>query len=1340
MKTYVSILLFAIFLGPEVRSEAIKPLNEAIPIDRNVDSEKWIRLVKEFYKCRFPERTISSEQLVTQMANLVKEEDEIVRSFHTTNPDFDLRKKGLQPLFKAYYFLKAQGINGGVSDLEIDVQSGNLIKNVNSEISSLKIDGNSIGFKFIAHTKSLNLNHEDRKALHLVPFQKEMNARRIALKNLKKGQYSILINEEAIGRWWEDELDAGIDIALIRNSPIYKLQEKSEDIKSTVFKFDIRPIALSTIGDERLKQFNLRNEGEVKVKACQSLVDLLMLTPAEWRKTDFAHRPLLKEVSQTKNDPVKAVENFQIYLFDKVRNPEKYGLFPQLLKTKEGYASLHNFDKDIARAEELLLGRIDNKFEPMMPGQVNFFKEKLTNFGSRNPWNVNMFKPLVVAYVQTGHRKYLDKWFEYLDDWAMFQESDLEVQPTDITDNDSMSCRQIQEFYQAVSAMALVQPNKAPIYFPPATLARILTRLHKIYMPMAILYYESNPQNWTPGAMAEVCSFAMLMDEFKGSEYLFRRALSRYENWTSLQFLPDGTETEHDIGYNNMYYNHGYSALENMIKAISGIPDWQKTTSMIELNHYEWMKNQREYLEARERYFVQCLTPQQEAILGNRGHKRKVLFEYEHIIKEAMKFSKPDIGAVYRTLTGQDMGQKPDFTSSFFAYGGYHQMRMGWDPESGYGSFFCSPFPCGAGGLRGLKNNNAFYLSLRGEDLLDGGMVGPYSFDRSPLRVDGFEQNFNAGISRGGLGKSHKGFSVAYVNPEPANWRYHSSKAFQFAEGNYAGPFGPYIDDHHDNLPNSPDSLADFASKAFNDVDHHRQVINVGNSGIWIITDRLFSPRDHEYELQWYLPLKPNKEIGGVSLNKFNQKSFNEDDIKIDSQRQTISTERKDGTNVTLHQIGNSLKYNSHRENGENLINDYTFRYKMWDFMRVTGKWQGKNVDSNISLIEARSGLSSLLSKNDIVNNDKILGFHALTKNGLTIDYLCSRVEDAELNLARINIIGTTLYAVEKNNELSGLVLGAQKFMLDGKNCKVDQPDFEFSVIGDRLSITPIYRPISPVIINPPSNVFVNKATLHLSTKTKNVEIRYTLDGNDPKVESNLYTGPFEVDKKVTVKAIAMRKELKKIPSTLDGTLATVVAKAVIQPQELLPPLKLLNPKQGFSVSYAEGDWQDLILMNPNIIESPSSIGSELFEGCQLNQEKYLRWTYVSNFYAPESGVYTFSAPLEMVTSQQEPGYALRLFCGKEKTMGKFFGGLNEWRPSNACHGYGTWSIALEKGYHPFKVIFVDYRKDAVERWNHPGMRVPMMWDGRFPKIQLTNPSGVQEPLTGKYLFVDNPN
>lgn len=64
-------------------------------------------------------------------------------------------------------------------------------------------------------------------------------------------------------------------------------------------------------------------------------------------------------------------------------------------------------------------------------------------------------------------------------------------------------------------------------------------------------------------------------------------------------------------------------------------------------------------------------------------------------------------------------------------------------------------------------------------------------------------------------------------------------------------------------------------------------------------------------------------------------------------------------------------------------------------------------------------------------------------------------------------------------------------------------------------------------VITPDGGSFWSKQEVVVESATKDAKIYYTLDGTDPTTESSLYTGPFEISEKATVKAIVVKEHLE---------------------------------------------------------------------------------------------------------------------------------------------------------------------------------------------------------------------
>jgi hypothetical protein len=100
-------------------------------------------------------------------------------------------------------------------------------------------------------------------------------------------------------------------------------------------------------------------------------------------------------------------------------------------------------------------------------------------------------------------------------------------------------------------------------------------------------------------------------------------------------------------------------------------------------------------------------------------------------------------------------------------------------------------------------------------------------------------------------------------------------------------------------------------------------------------------------------------------------------------------------------------------------------------------------------------------------------------------------------------------------------------------------------------------------------------------------------------------------------------------------------------------------------------------------------------------------------------------APPEFVTSAIDCGYELRVFLGTE-----------EWYPATRWHNYGAWSVPLKKGQYPFKVVWVDQRKqDVYEYGADRRLNEDWIWDGKKPTLEISGPGLKRQPVPAGMLF-----
>lgn len=1097
--------------------------------------------------------------------------------------------------------------------------------------------------------------------------------------------------------------------------------------KPVPHRYEIRPVQHPVPAEQRQAAFDARKNPDLLQKNAAAFLDLLILDKQELLRSNLRMRKELQKIVdlRAENKPVEALNAWRDYTFEKLRNPAAFGLPEELLRPKRVPPKEGEQEALLARAEELMLGKVDPNAEPMQPGSV-WIPTTKGIYGLDNKWRPATFEPLIAAYEMTGERRSLDQWIAYMDDWAMNEVADGQIDPNDLGDNTNRFNPQIYGVYQTLATIADKMPLKT-MQFPADSLARIQTKLIRDYPPGALLYFDSNPQNWTPHTMTHIMESAMLMDEFKAAEYIFNRARHRHESYGTIEFLPDGSETEHALWYNRHVYTGNEYALhlaETRRKvSIHQRVGWEKV-----LSSPFWDHQQRRVMKERARYLLQMLTPQSQNPIGNRNDQRVVpgILNGEEF---SLFDSAPDLRLLTDTLRGGSGSRLPDFTMSAFPYSGSWLMRTGWGKHAGYGHFFCSPFPVGGHALPGLKGNNGFFLSIGGQDLLLAGGFGNYSYERSPIRVDGKEQFALAGIGHGGIYKGHKGFGVAYIDPQPPPWRSHSSPAFDFAEGVYDGPYGDFVDDHHDDLVYTAEFLAELARGVTTGIKHQRQVFFVKNPGLWITVDRLQSPKAHEYSLDWRVPTPPVREFEGKPAPRYNGKSYPVEAVKIDETTQSIITDSTEMPNLAIRHFGPKMDFSTHREDGEAIKDDFTLRYKLYDFWRISGRWNSTGSDVVVSLIEViPPGAVSQIQKTAPLGNGKSArGFQATLTNGETISFLTSIDGSSKLDVAGVTANAETLLVAGN----TGMLLGCTSF----QNEKPKMPNFEFTLNpkNEAQEMIAIHSVIAPVKIAPARNVIAGAEPITLSCATEGVEIRYTLDGTEPTLESPLYTKPITIDSDTIVNARAFRPGLDRLPTNVAGTLASLTAVAYYKLQLPHNPVAITGQTQvkpGLKADYSEGDWKTLIFSPEQIKPQKFYIVKNLFDRWAPNPQKTVGLTYSGFLSIPEDGVYTFHAPEELVTSTQEPGYALRLFVGQEMMANnRASGRLNEWYPSTTRHGYGTWSIALKKGLQPFKAIFVDYRTNGGERFNHPGLKLNTMWDGKTPNLTVSGPNLEKQPI-----------
>ena len=1139
-----------------------------------------------------------------------------------------------------------------------------------------------------------------------------------------------------------------------------------------------------------------RNSPQATEEAAKQFLELLVLDPEQMKQSNLANRPAMAEIAKLYHDGkyVEGMNRYFTLFYDKLRHPASYGICPaDVDPASEGVANIGNYPPmllpteqskhdswidpaqmvakanaaDVVEADQLLnnktgLGALGE------PGSVNWNLAKTSPKALKDP---SLFMPdqnlissmafnsLLKAYLITHDSKYLTKWCDFMDDWALNANYIDTVEPCFVPDGVSntgtMGLHMLTRLLEGVAVAT--KPGEEGI--PNRLLAQILMKRFNAFLAPKILYTRSNTHNWTPGA--DGMAMALFYDEFKVSPVLFRESRRRdIEDNAVTQNLRDGTENQEDPWYNGNYLT--VAAAFPLIAARATLPADQELPWVQEVrDDPNWQKEIQDHLDEHLTYRIHLRVGSDEWPIPFRGGDKRGAAINDGTGPVETIFPKAWNDPTNQAILAATMppihtkpGPGPSYTSDWFPYAGFNTARDGWEKNSGYGALFCSPHPAAYGAYRGLENNNIFGLNAYGQDMLIDDCSGHYMNVGSPLLVDKTPEFFSEGVYKVQGLPNHKVYEVsAWTDPSPFRW--HSSDNFNLMEGVYSGP---YADEKSKPAPDSAPLPTDRThygmiprGYGIQDVSHQRLAMEVRKEKFWIVTDRITSPAAHSYQLDWILPASP----GGVA-------AYDPAQVKIDDKAHSIVTQadkatitlrspQKDGSTTKAVPIANfsmyqfttaTLTYSSH------VVPKPLFGtvLLMYGWMHVDINWSGTGNQQVVHAIFPRpSGNDAdgdLKSIKQITGGQNSVGFEAVTPDGATIDYLSSPDDKDTLTLGNVTIQGGNLLL----SNGSGIALDCTAMKVDGKDVNIPGQDFEFDLTGGKVAFQSIHRPIEPVIVGPDRNVFSDSIDMTLTSKTPGVDIHYTLDGSDPTPSSPLYTQPVPIDHSVVVKTRAYLPEVKENPVTTTGTTATPISLGVFTKEEPHAAVAGGN-SAGLNARYWQDDWKKLWFYIDDLKPQASQVVPGLFDlslvpgdnpplgNAPAPRTKYYAVDYTGFINVPEDGVYTFHAPREFVYPDIQSGYDLRVYVGEDidpKTQADH--GRQQWYPSTRLHALGNWSVALKKGAHPFRVTFIDCRTNAASRLNMAGIN-DYVWTGATPDLRISGPGIDQpEPLPAAWL------
>ena len=971
--------------------------------------------------------------------------------------------------------------------------------------------------------------------------------------------------------------------------------------------------------------------------------------------------------------------------------------------------------------------------------------------------------PPAEAFVATCDEKYLRAYVAFMDDWARNSAVTASHPHPCLAPTGFRGHADLIDFVRTLGGLvAAIPETRLAELLPPETLARVLAKYWNELVLYQAIYLRTNTHNWTPGS--SYLLLALLFDEFKAAPQVFRLGRRRsIEDNAVTQNLRDGSENQQCPWYNENYVG-GVPQAFALFEARGTLPPHEEQPWVREVkDDPDWCQEIREHMAARIGYQLRLRSPQGSWPIGVRGTDKRPGYVGDFLVAPEA-FADPENRRIraaiidasqpenLRSIRG-DEGVRPTYHSEWFPYGGYNLVREGWERDSGYGAMFCSPHPGAYGGRRSRSNNNFFGLAAFGQDLVVEDKFDRYGLMGSPIEVDGLQQDFHAGLARVPMIAGHKMIPVAAWT-EPADWRWHASDRFNLMEGIYDGPYAKTnaVTLAAPQVPVSMQRGSVPLDQTLRGIRHQRWVHFVRGPRLWIVTDRLRGEGEHAFEQQWHLPLEPSSD-----------RAFAEKEIEVDAAIRRIRTTAASSTvlrgvevpkaNVSLHSFSTTdLSYATKpqpQRSGHAPYGQY----------RVSLAWKAFGESTVVTAIQPRppgAGTETDIQPRQISGPGGAVGFEAELIGGGRVRYLATPGDAAAtLFLGPVEIDGESLLVVERDGTVSGVALGCHRAVIKGQTLATNAPDFEFTCDGDggeRSAVASIHRPITPVVIGPDRNVFIDEIVVTMATKTPDVQIRYTLDGGEPTPQSTLYTGPVTLKTSAIVKARAYRLGVTTNPPHNSGTQATATSRAVFDKSVPVPAIAataVRRPQPGLTARYYEDDWRRLWLRLDSLEPRAEKRGLAPFDlsvvpdsnpplgRAAAPRAKFFAIEYSGFIDAPQTGVYTLHAPRESVIPDTDPGYELSVFLGQRCEPYGYrteVVGLNEWYPATRLHAQGTWSIALEKGLHPLRIVYLDYRTDAPARLNQPGLK-DYVWSGVTPALRLSGPGLEPQPVPPMWLF-----
>lgn len=950
------------------------------------------------------------------------------------------------------------------------------------------------------------------------------------------------------------------------------------------------------------------------------------------------------------------------------------------------------------------------------------------------------FARLWWKFTDTGEPRYLDHYLAFLDDYAMNQtlQEELNIGNLDLGKGGTGDAF---AYLHSLAELSKVLPPDGSGYSS-ASLARMLVRLLTIDIPQSLYYNREQSNNHSCVSITVQLQLANYLLDFKLAKILETETRRQFEAYGTLFDLPDGdmpgrmrynnTELQWNLQFFRMLHDFEFDWLTRQQRLEYTDRLTKRAATVITLHNANGEGVQLYKADRRNApfdNFSNGLTRNLPETWNDPAQAKiaaRIIHNQQSPDWQGRVYLAPDRPAAREGL-GVEGGAEPPYTSISLPYAGTHVLRSGWNPRrDAYGIFVES-----GGGVHGTKCSNSLFIGGFGQDVLHKGFPHQYNYIPSPVLVDGRDQF--SGLSGGPAAR--KGGESHGLTTQLRPLRIHHGKHFDVVEGFYnehwvnAMDHDPEFYDHQYKL--------DLLERAIHGVSHRRVVQFVKEHGVWIVYDIMRpdsrpspsspAPSTHTYTQQFFMRGDGDTAADGYRAGQF----------VVDQAARTLKSTAPDRVNLNLYYAGPAAEKLEIAQPGPKLEMEdkYAGEYRSDrrvgpEFLHLKSRWQASDDSLLITVLQTTDPGGGGDPVADFARRSD--GFTATLASGATLDGTARLVAVSAANPAglesRLTVTGST--------GESGVVLGADSHVFSRRG-------------GGATDKTPIHTPVPELSILPERNVFVDTLDVILASPDPEVAIHYTLDGTDPTLASPLYAGPVTLTGSAMVKARAFRPELKETPAdTTSGVLMSQVFTAVYTRQAPLAadPLDEAQLKPGLKFSYYQGTWPRLLFGAPTLQPVKTGDASGLFDlAANQGHDGAFGFVYEGYLQVPEDGVYTIHAPEEFMQFRPLAGYDLNVSLGRRVSYvngePRTGAALNEWYPATRRHTFGNWSVALEKGMHPVRVYYADFRPGGsleYYQFTYPDLNVPGLtktfFDGDTPQLELSGPGIERQPIPSAWL------